>query len=196
MNAVCSTAFQPGLFARRQRREQTMMAERYLQGRASGRCATLSRRYVAKRSVPGHGQSHATKPIGQPSGRRGAPEAGGARVPLLDHRCAQQNRREGQLLSTAVLGLKGVADHGDREYLRVWLGTRKAARVKPGLLRSAPARLHGVRYAGRRGRELATSVPQRWRASRTGSKRLCPKSSASTSSRKLKRDDACAPPPR
>ena len=56
-------------------------------------------------------------------------------------------RREGQVLSTAVLWVVGVAANGYREYLGVWLGNAESGPVWSRVFKDLHARgLHGVQY--------------------------------------------------
>ncbi len=56
-------------------------------------------------------------------------------------------RREGQVLSTAVLWVMGVAANGYREYLGVWLGTAESGPVWSRVFKDLHARgVHGVQY--------------------------------------------------
>ncbi|MBK7831247.1 MAG: transposase [Gemmatimonadetes bacterium] len=56
-------------------------------------------------------------------------------------------RREGQVLSTAVLWVLGVAANGYREYLGVWVGNAESGPVWSAVFRDLHWRgLHGVQY--------------------------------------------------
>ncbi len=59
-------------------------------------------------------------------------------------------RREGQVLSTAVLWVLGVRADGYREYLGCWTGGGESAQTWSAVLRDLSKRgLHGVRYVVR-----------------------------------------------
>lgn len=119
----------PSVFVRYQRHEQALvstLAECYLQGVSTRKVRevveTLCGETVSARTV-----SRATKQLDTTlTAWRARRLDAQAYPPLVIDAHYERIRREGQVLSTAVLWVMGVAANGYREYLGVWLGSAES----------------------------------------------------------------------
>jgi transposase-like protein len=142
--------FTPTVFARYQRHEQTLialLAECYLQG-----ISTRKVRHVVEtlcgEAVSASLVSAATKRLDATLAAWRTRRLDAQAIPyLVIDAHYERIRREGQVLSTAVLWVLGVRADGYREYLGCWLGNAESAASWGAVCRELVARgLHGVRY--------------------------------------------------
>lgn len=142
--------FTPTVFARYQRHEQALialLAECYLQGVSTRKVRrvveTLCGDQVSASLV-----STATKRLDATLAAWRARRLAAHPIPyLIVDAHYERIRREGQVLSTAVLWVVGVRADGYREYLGCWVGNAESAASWGAACRELVARgLHGVRY--------------------------------------------------
>lgn len=142
--------FQPTVFGRYQRHEQALLltlTECYLQG-----VSTRKVRHIVETlcgaSVSASLVSAATKRLdGVLAAWRGRRLEAEALPYLIVDAHYERIRREGQVLSTAVLWVVGVRADGYREHLGCWLGAGESAASWSRVFRELTRRgLHGVRY--------------------------------------------------
>jgi|SRR5215216_1940413 len=145
-----ASLFEPTVFARYQRHEQALvatLAECYLQGVSTRKVRQVVETLCGER-VSASLVSAATKRLD------GALAAWRARLLeaqplpyLIVDAHYERIRREGQVLSTAVLWVVGVRADGYREYLGCWLGAGESTATWGTVFRELAKRgLHGVRY--------------------------------------------------
>lgn len=143
-------AFQPTIFARYQRHEQamlTLMVESYLQGVSTRKVREVVEALCGE-TVSASAVSRAVKLLdGQLTTWRARKlDAQPYRALIIDAHY-ERIRREGQVLSTAVLWVIGVAADGYREHLGVWIGNAESGPVWGRVFRDLHRRgLHGVTY--------------------------------------------------
>lgn len=143
-------AFSPTLFVRYQRHEQALLstlAECYLQGVSTRKVRQIVEQLCGE-TVSASTVSRATKQLdGQLAAWRTRKLDAVAYPHLVIDAHYERIRREGQVLSTAVLWVLGVAANGYREYLGVWLGNAESGPVWSRVFKDLHARgLHGVQY--------------------------------------------------
>jgi transposase-like protein len=145
-----ASLFTPTVFARYQRHEQALiavLAECYLQG-----VSTRKVRHVVEtlcgEPVSASLVSTATKRLDTVLTAWRARRVDAQAIPyLIVDAHYERIRRDGQVLSTAVLWVLGVRADGYREYLGCWLGNAESAASWGSVCRDLAARgLHGVRY--------------------------------------------------
>lgn len=146
-------AFSPTLFVRYQRHEQALfstLAECYLQA-----VSTREVRHIVEQlcgeTVSASAVSRPTKQLDTQLAAWRARKLDAVAYPHLgidaNYVCI---RRGGQVLSTAVLWVLGVAANGYREYFVVWLGTAESGPVWSPVFKDLHARgLYGVSYVER-----------------------------------------------
>ncbi|MCA2990262.1 IS256 family transposase [Gemmatimonas sp.] len=142
--------FEPTVFARYQRHEQALlsaMATCYLQGVSTRKVRRIMEQ-LSGEPVSASTVSRATKQLdAQLATWRTRPVDAQAYPYLVIDAHYERIRREGQVLSTAVLWVLGVAASGHREYLGVWLGNAESATTWGTVFQDLHARgLHGVQY--------------------------------------------------
>jgi transposase-like protein len=142
--------FQPTVFARYQRHEQALvatLAECYLQG-----VSTRKVRHVVEtlcgETVSASTVSAATKRLDATLAAWRARRLDAQPIPsLIVDAHYERIRREGQVLSTAILWVVGVRADGYREYLGCWTGGAESAQTWGAVFRDLTKRgLHGVTY--------------------------------------------------
>jgi putative transposase len=142
--------FRPSVFARYQRHEQALvstLAECYLQG-----VSTRKVRHVVEtlcgESVSASLVSAATKRLDAALAAWRARRLDAQAIPyLIVDAHYERIRREGQVLSTAVLWVVGVRADGYREYLGCWTGGAESTQTWGAVFRDLVKRgLHGVTY--------------------------------------------------
>lgn len=142
--------FQPTVFARYQRHEQALvatLAECYLQG-----VSTRKVRHVVEtlcgETVSASVVSAATKRLDATLAAWRARRLDAQPMPyLIVDAHYERIRREGQVLSTAVLWVVGVRADGYREYLGCWTGGAESAQTWSAVFRDLAKRgLSGVTY--------------------------------------------------
>jgi len=143
-------AFEPALFARYQRHEQallTMLAECYLQGVSTRKVRAVVEALCGE-GVSASTVSRATKQLdGTLASWRTRRVDAQAYPYLIVDAHYERIRREGQVLSTAVLWVMGVGANGFREYLGVWIGNAESGPVWSRVFKDLHQRgLHGVQY--------------------------------------------------
>jgi transposase-like protein len=159
--------FQPSVFARYQRHEQALialLAECYLQGVSTRKVRRVVETLCGE-SVSASLVSTATKRLDAALAAWRTRRLDAQAIPyLVIDAHYERIRREGQVLSTAVLWVLGVRADGYREYLGCWLGNAESAASWGAVCRDLAARgLHGVRYvvsdehAG-----LTTAIRRHW----------------------------------
>jgi transposase-like protein len=142
--------FQPEVFQRYARHEQALiatLAECYLQG-VSTRKVRQVVETLSGESVSASLVSSATKRLDTAlaAWRKRRLDAQAMPYLIVDAHY-ERMRREGQVLSTAVLWVVGIRADGYREYLGCWLGNAESAATWGGVLKDLLARgLHGVQY--------------------------------------------------
>lgn len=145
-----ASLFQPSVFARYQRHEQALIATLaacYLQG-----VSTRKVRHVVEtlcgESVSASTVSAATKRLDAVLTAWRARRLDAQPMPyLIVDAHYERIRREGQVLSTAVLWVVGVRADGYREYLGCWLGGAESTQTWSAVFRDLGTRgLHGVQY--------------------------------------------------
>src|SRR5574338_448142 len=161
--ALCT----PSVFARYQRHEQALialLAECYLQGVSTRKVRrvieTLCGEQVSASLV-----SAATKRLDAVLAAWRARRLDAQPIPyLIVDAHYERIRREGQVLSTAVLWVVGVRADGFREYLGCWLGAAESAASWGAVCRDLAARgLRGVRYVvSDEHRGLTTALQRHW----------------------------------
>jgi transposase-like protein len=145
-----ASLFTPTVFARYQRHEQALialLAECYLQGVSTRKVRQVVETLCGER-VSASLVSAATKRLdGALAAWRARRLDAHATPYLIVDAHYERIRREGQVLSTAVLWVLGVRADGYREYLGCWLGNAESAASWSAVCRDLVARgLHGVRY--------------------------------------------------
>lgn len=145
-----ASAFEPTVFARYQRHEQALvatLAECYLQG-----VSTRKVRHVVEtlcgETVSASTVSAATKRLDATLAAWRTRRLDAQPIPyLIVDAHYERIRREGQVLSTAILWVVGVRADGYREYLGCWTGGAESAQTWSAVFRDLAKRgLHGVRY--------------------------------------------------
>jgi transposase-like protein len=142
--------FTPAVFARYQRHEQALvalLAECYLQGVSTRKVRRVVETLCGE-TVSASLVSSATKRLDGALAAWRARRLEAQALPyLVVDAHYERIRREGQVLSTAVLWVLGVRADGYREYLGCWLGNAESAASWGAVCRDLAARgLHGVRY--------------------------------------------------
>jgi len=143
-------AFSPTLFVRYQRHEQALfstLAECYLQGVSTRKVRQIVEQLCGE-TVSASTVSRATKQLDTQLAAWRTRKLDAVAYPhLVIDAHYERIRREGQVLSTAVLWVLGVAANGYREYLGVWLGSAESGPVWSRVFKDLHARgLHGVTY--------------------------------------------------
>ena len=145
-----ASLFQPTVFARYQRHEQAListLAECYLQG-----VSTRKVRHVVEtlcgESVSASLVSTATRRLDATLASWRERRLDAQAIPyLIVDAHYERIRREGQVLSTAILWVVGVRSDGYREYLGCWTGTSESTESWSMVFRDLAKRgLGGVRY--------------------------------------------------
>lgn len=145
-----ASLFQPTVFARYQRHEQALiatLAECYLQG-----VSTRKVRHVIEtlcgETVSASTVSAATKRLDATLAAWRARRLDAEAMPyLIVDAHYERIRREGQVLSTAILWVIGVRADGYREYLGCWTGSSESTESWSAVFRDLGQRgLHGVKY--------------------------------------------------
>ena len=142
--------FEPTVFARYQRHEQALvatLAECYLQGVSTRKVRHVVEALCGER-VSASRVSAATKRLDAVLAAWRARRLDAQPIPyLIVDAHYERIRREGQVLSTAVLWVVGVRADGYREYLGCWIGNAESAASWGAVCRQLTARgLRGVRY--------------------------------------------------
>ena len=142
--------FTPTVFARYQRHEQALialLAECYLQGVSTRKVRRVVETLCGE-AVSASLVSSATKRLDGTLAAWRARRLDAQAIPyLVIDAHYERIRREGQVLSTAVLWVLGVRADGYREYLGCWVGNAESAASWGAVCRELAARgLHGVRY--------------------------------------------------
>ena len=145
-----ASLFEPTVFARYQRHEQALiavLAECYLQGVSTRKVRRVVETLCGER-VSASLVSAATRRLDTALAAWRARRLDAHAMPyLIVYAHYERIRREGQVLSTAVLWVVGVRDDGYREYLGCWLGSAESAPSWGAVFRELAARgLRGVRY--------------------------------------------------
>lgn len=143
-------AFAPTVFVRYQRAEQALLstlAECYLQGVSTRKVRAIVEALCGE-GVSASTVSRAVKQLdAQLAQWRTRKLDGQAYTALVIDAHYERIRREGQVLSTAVLWVMGVGASGYREHLGVWLGSAESGPVWSRVFKDLHARgLQGVRY--------------------------------------------------
>jgi len=124
-----ASIFEPTVFARYQRHEQalvTLLAECYLQGISTRKVREVVE-VLCGATVRASTVSRATKQLDTQLAAWRARKLDAQAYPyLVIDALDERIRREGQVLSTAVLWVLGVRADGYRESLGVWLGTTES----------------------------------------------------------------------
>jgi putative transposase len=145
-----ASLFEPTVFVRYQRHEQALvctLAECYLQGVSTRKVRHLVETLCGE-TVSASTVSRATKQLDAALAEWRTRRVDVQAYPqlILDAHY-ERIRREGQVLSTAVLWVLGVAANGYREYLGVWVGNAESGPVWSAVFRDLHRRgLHGVQY--------------------------------------------------
>lgn len=142
--------FEPTLFARYQRHEQALfstLAECYLQGVSTRKVRQVVETLCGE-TVSASTVSRATKQLDTQLATWRARKLDAQAYPyLVIDAHYERIRREGQVRSTAVLWVMGVAANGYREYLGVWLGNAESGPTWSRVFKDLHQRgLTGVRY--------------------------------------------------
>lgn len=142
--------FQPTVFARYQRHEQALvatLAECYLQGVSTRKVRSVIEQLCGE-TVSASQVSRATKQLDATLTAWRARRLDAQAIPyLIVDAHYERIRREGQVLSTAVLWVVGVRADGYREYLGCWTGGAESAQTWSAVFRDLTKRgLHGVTY--------------------------------------------------
>lgn len=142
--------FQPAVFQRYARHEQALiavLAECYLQGVSTRKVRQVVETLCGE-TVSASLVSKATKQLDTRLEAWRARRLDAQAMPyLIVDAHYERIRREGQVLSTAILWVIGVRADGYREYLGCWLGNAESAHSWSAVLRDLVARgLHGVQY--------------------------------------------------
>jgi len=145
-----AAVFTPAVFARYQRHEQALialLAECYLQGVSTRKVRRVVETLCGE-TVSASLVSTATKRLDSALAAWRARRLDAHAIPyLVIDAHYERIRREGQVLSTAVLWVLGVRADGYREYLGCWLGNAESAASWGAVCRDLAGRgLHGVRY--------------------------------------------------
>jgi len=145
-----ASLFEPTMFARYQRHEQALvatLAECYLQGVSTRKVRQVVETLCGER-VSASLVSAATKRLDATLAAWRARRLDAHAIPyLIVDAHYERIRREGQVLSTAVLWVIGVRADGYREYLGCWLGNGESSPSWGAVWRDLAARgLRGVRY--------------------------------------------------
>ncbi len=145
-----SSLFTPSVFPRYQRHEQALvstLAECYLQGVSTRKVREVVETLCGE-TVSASTVSRATKQLDATlAAWRTRRLAAQAFPQLVIDAHYERIRREGQVLSTAVLWVMGVAANGYREYLGVWLGTAESGPAWSAVFKDLHQRgLTGVQY--------------------------------------------------
>lgn len=145
-----ASLFEPTTFARYQRHEQALialLAECYLQGVSTRKVRRVVETLCGER-VSASLVSAATKRLDATLATWRARRLDAQPMPyLIVDAHYERIRREGQVLSTAVLWVVGVRADGYREYLGCWLGNAESAVTWGSVFRDLAKRgLTGVRY--------------------------------------------------
>lgn len=142
--------FEPSVFARYQRHEQALLgtlAECYLQGVSTRKVRSVVEALCGE-TVSASLVSSATKRLDATLAAWRARRLDAQAMPyLIVDAHYERIRREGQVLSTAVLWVVGVRADGYREYLGCWTGGGESAQTWSAVFRDLTKRgLHGVKY--------------------------------------------------
>jgi len=142
--------FQPTVFQRYARHEQALiatLAECYLQGVSTRKVREVVETLCGE-TVSASLVSSATKRLDATLAAWRSRRLDAQAIPyLIVDAHYERIRREGQVLSTAVLWVIGVRADGYREYLGCWLGTAESTATWSTVLKDLLARgLHGVTY--------------------------------------------------
>ncbi len=142
--------FEPAVFARYQRHEQALLgtlAECYLQGVSTRKVRQVIETLCGE-AVSASLVSSATKRLDATLAAWRARRLDAQAMPyLIVDAHYERIRREGQVLSTAVLWVVGVGADGYREYLGCWTGGGESAQTWSAVFRDLTKRgLHGVKY--------------------------------------------------
>ncbi|MBK8058997.1 MAG: IS256 family transposase [Gemmatimonadetes bacterium] len=145
-----ASLFEPTVFVRYQRHEQALvctLAECYLQGVSTRKVRHLVETLCGE-TVSASTVSRATKQLDAALAEWRTRRVDVQAYPqLIIDAHYERIRREGQVLSTAVLWVLGVAANGYREYLGVWVGNAESGPVWSAVFRDLHRRgLHGVQY--------------------------------------------------
>lgn len=145
-----ASLFAPSVFARYQRHEQALvctLAECYLQGVSTRKVRHLVETLCGE-TVSASTVSRATKQLDATLADWRARRVDAQPYPhLIIDAHYERIRRDGQVRSTAVLWVLGVAANGYREYLGVWVGNAESGPVWSQVFRDLHRRgLHGVQY--------------------------------------------------
>lgn len=145
-----ASLFEPAVFARYQRHEQALLgtlAECYLQGVSTRKVRSVVEALCGE-TVSASLVSRATKQLDTTLAAWRARKLDAQPMPyLIVDAHYERIRREGQVLSTAVLWVIGVRADGYREYLGCWLGGAESAQTWSAVFRDLAKRgLHGVKY--------------------------------------------------
>jgi len=162
-----ASLFSPTVFTRYQRHEQALialLAECYLQGVSTRKVRRVIETLCGE-GVSASLVSTATKRLdGTLAAWRTRRLDAQATPYLVIDAHYERIRREGQVLSTAVLWVLGVRADGYREYLGCWLGNAESAASWSAVCRDLVARgLHGVRYVvSDEHSGLTTAIRRHW----------------------------------
>jgi transposase-like protein len=145
-----ASLFTPTVFARYQRHEQALvatLAECYLQGVSTRKVRAVVETLCGE-TVSASTVSAATKRLDAALAAWRTRRLDAQPIPyLIVDAHYERIRREGQVLSTAILWVVGVRADGYREYLGCWTGGAESAETWSVVFRSLTRRgLHGVRY--------------------------------------------------
>ena len=145
-----ASLFQPSVFARYQRHEQALvatLAECYLQGVSTRKVRAVVETLCGE-AVSASLVSAATKRLDATLAAWRARRLDAQAMPyLIVDAHYERIRREGQVLSTAVLWVVGVRADGYREYLGCWTGGGESAETWSAVFRDLTKRgLSGVQY--------------------------------------------------
>lgn len=145
-----ASLFTPNVFQRYQRHEQALvstLAECYLQDVSTRKVREIVETLCGE-TVSASTVCRATKQLDATlaAWRTRRLEAQAYPQLVIDAHY-ERMRREGQVFSTAVLWVMGVAANGYREYHRVWLGTAESGPAWSRMFKDLHQRgLHGVQY--------------------------------------------------
>jgi putative transposase len=145
-----ASLFQPAVFARYQRHEQALLATLatcYLQGVSTRKVRRVVETLCGE-TVSASLVSAATKRLDAALAAWRVRRLEAQPMPyLIVDAHYERIRREGQVLSTAVLWVLGVRADGYREYLGCWIGNAESTVTWGAVFRDLAKRgLHGVRY--------------------------------------------------
>jgi putative transposase len=145
-----ASLFEPTVFARYQRHEQALvatLAECYLQGVSTRKVRRVVETLCGER-VSASLVSAATKRLDTALAAWRARRLDAQAMPyLIVDAHYERIRREGQVLSTAILWVVGVRADGYREYLGCWIGNAESTVTWGAVFRDLAKRgLTGVRY--------------------------------------------------